>query len=141
MRKYVKFLITGFIIILLSYNVTGCDSGNVNKNTSEKRKIEFTVMDNNDIPKKLMKKIDSQKKNEFKLTYSDDEYLYIASGYGEMPSGGYNISVIELYSTKEGVFYKTKLTGPQKGDQTNKVKTYPYIVVKTEKINQEVFFQ
>ena len=51
----------------------------------------------------------------FKLTYTDDKNLYIAVGYGAQPTGGYSISIRELYLTENSIVLATELMGPEKG--------------------------
>ena len=75
------------------------------------------------------------------MTYDDGEYLYIAKGYGMQETGGYSIVVDELKSSTDSLFFKTKLVGPGKDKEISNIKTYPYIVLKTEKTNMEVIFR
>lgn len=48
----------------------------------------------------------------FKLTYSDNQNLYISIGYGEQKTGGYSIAVDALYLTDDAIYVSTSLLGP-----------------------------
>lgn len=129
-----------FSVMLLLLTVTaGCG---VEKTAMKKVKdVEFTVINQSEIPKELLSSIEEKKKEGFKLTYADEKNLYLAVGYGQQKTGGYSISVDECYLTKNAIYFGTTLTGPQKGEKINKVSSYPYIVVKTEPINETVVFE
>ncbi len=102
--------------------------------------LEFTVVEDADVPEKLMEIVNQKKKEPFKMTYSNDDSLYIVVGYGEQPTGGYSISVDELYLTSNAVYIDTNLIGPSEKDYVSNAITYPYVVVKTEFIDKRVVF-
>ena len=77
----------------------------------------------------------------FKLTYTDDQNLYRVVGYGEQETGGCSISVKELYLTENAIVADTELLGPESAEQAGTEKSYPYIVVKTEYLEEPVIFQ
>ena len=85
--------------------------------------------------------IEEKKKEPFQITYTDKEYLYICSGYGEQATGGYSIAVNELYLTDTAVYVNTCLLGPEGTDKSNTTPSYPYIVIKTEYLDQTVIFE
>ena len=85
--------------------------------------------------------VEEKKAAPFKLTYSNDQGLYIAVGYGEQGTGGYSISVNELYLTENSIVIDTELKGPQKGETVGVEKSYPYLVVRTEYLENPVIFQ
>lgn len=72
------------------------------------------------------------------MTYSDNENLYICVGYGQQETGGYSITVDELYLTEEAVYVQTTLLGPDVAEKGNRTPSYPYIVIKTEYLDQPV---
>lgn len=118
---------------------TGCKS-----QSTEPKKIkdlEFTVVEDADVPEQLMEIINEKKKEPFKMSYSNDENLYIVVGYGEQPTGGYSISVDKLFLTDNAVYIDTNLIGPSEKDYVTNAVTYPYVVVKTEFIDKSVVFQ
>ena len=65
----------------------GCTS----KKEERLQEIDFTVVDDDEIPEELKTIIDQKKTGEFKLTYADQDELYIVVGYGKQLTGGYSI--------------------------------------------------
>ena len=55
----------------------GCTS----KKEERLQEIDFTVVDDDEIPEELKTIIDQKKTGEFKLTYADQDELYIVVGY------------------------------------------------------------
>ena len=53
-------------------------------------------------------------------------------GYGIQPTGGYSISVEELYLSTNAIYINTNLIGPMKGETVTEVESYPYLVVQIE---------
>lgn len=117
----------------------GCSADT--KDEGKIRDLEFTVVGDTEVPAELMSTIEGKKTNPFKLTYSDDQGLYIVVGYGEQPSGGYSIVVDELYLTENSIVIDTELHGPENGENGGNEKSYPYLVVKTEVLENPVVFQ
>lgn len=131
----------GIIVLtigLTSLLLVSCSS---NKSKPDKLKgLEFTVVEDADVPEKLMDAINEKKSQPFKTTYSDEEYLYIAVGYGEKPTGGYSISVDEFYLTDNAIYVDTNLIGPSQEEFVSNAVTYPYVVLKTEFTDKRVLF-
>lgn len=135
MRKLRKCMA---LLLVLSGLLSGC----IMQQGQEKiEDLEFTVMDPADLPEELQQQIISRQEEDFSLTYSDEEYLYIARGYGEQETGGYCISVDQCYRTSNTICVKTTLTGPQAGEKVNTAPSCPYIVIKLEMRAEEVVFQ
>lgn len=125
--------------VLLVRILTGCS---VEREDHDKvRDLEFTVVGETDIPEELSNLIRDKKAAPFKMTYSNDSGLYIIVGYGEQPTGGYSIEVEDLYLTENAIVIDTELNGPEKGEQTGVEKSYPYLVVLTENLENPVIFE
>ncbi len=124
-----------FIVRCLSGCSVGKDDG------GKVRDLEFTVVGDAEVPAELMKTIEEKKGSNFKLTFSDGQGLYIVNGYGEQPSGGYSICVDALYLTENSIVIDTELKGPESSEEAGTEKSYPYIVVKTEYLEEPVVFQ
>lgn len=108
-------------------------------NSEEKgQPIEFTVIAEEDLPAELKTIIDRKKAGEFKLTYVDGGYLYIAVGYGKQPTGGYSIQIPEVYLTETNIVFESHLLGPQENAPASI--SYPYAVIKMEKREEPVLF-
>lgn len=125
--------------VLVVRTLSGCsmkqDDGN------KVRDMEFAVVAEADIPKELVQIIAEKQQSPFKLTYSDDQNLYIVVGYGKQEGGGYSIAVNELYLTENSIVLDTDLIGPGKGENAGTEPSYPYIVIKTELSELPVVFQ
>ena len=105
------------------------------------RDLEFTVVGETDLPEELKNVIGEKKMAPFKLTYTDDQNLYIVVGYGEQETGGYSICIRDLYLTSNAIIFDTELIGPRKGEAISKSPSYPYIVVKVELRDENVVFE
>lgn len=138
-RKWMIFLCLA-IWVLMVRTLSGCA---LNKDSSDKvRDMEFTVIAEADMPDELKQIIgEKQLDSPFKLTYSDDQNLYIVVGYGIQKSGGYSIAVNDLYLTDNSIVFKSELMGPEKGENAGTEPSYPYIVLKTEMSELPVVFQ
>ena len=134
-----KKFILAMLCISLFLCFVGCSGQKLS--TEKLRDIDFTVVDEEDIPDELEDMIEEKEEEPFKLTYADQGNLYIAVGYGEQPTSGYSIEVKELYETKNAIYIHTNLIGPAKDERVVERRTYPYIVVKLEFIDKNVVFE
>lgn len=103
--------------------------------------LAYVIVEEKDVPEELAVKIQEKKAADFKLTYESETELYIVRGYGERETGGYSIRIKECYLTANAVVFDTELIGPRKGENTCKGPSYPYIVIKTEKRDENVIFE
>lgn len=111
------------------------------KNEVEKiRDLELTVVTQEEIPEELKNTLEEKREGYFKITYADNGYLYICTGYGKQVSGGYSITVEDLYETNNAIYFKTELLGPKPEENKKEVESFPYIVVKTEYLDKTVVF-
>lgn len=125
--------------VLVVRTLSGCT---LNKDSGDKvRDLEFTVVADADIPQELSKIIAEKQQSPFKLTYSDDQNLYIVVGFGKQAGGGYSIAVNDLYLTDNSIVLDTELIGPEKGENMGTEPSYPFIVIKTEMSELPVVFQ
>lgn len=134
-RRWMLLLcMIGMVCMLL----TGC--GMTEEKTEKVRDLEFTVVGEDRQPEELKKILEEKKTEEFKMTYTDQEYLYICVGYGEQSTGGYSITVNELYLTENAIYVDTNLIGPSQEEKEKPGASYPYIVLKTEYQELSVIF-
>lgn len=129
----------GFVLaaILSVVMLAGCSFG---KEEEKKTNLEFTVVDEERLPDELKKLVEEKKQEAFKLTYADGGYLYLCIGYGKQETGGYSISVNELYATDNAIYLDTNLIGPKEADARGNSPSYPYLVVKTPFMDKTVVF-
>ena len=134
-----KKLLLFFCVLGVLLLFAGCTK--TEKELEKIKDLEFTVVEEADVPKELLTKIKEQKTTPFRLIYTDAGYMYIAQGYGEQPCGGYSIAVKELFLTKEYIVFQSELIGPGEHDLVNHAVTHPYIVVKVEDMGVDVFIR
>lgn len=130
------------LLLMIVVNVLGLAACKTEDTDVKKlRDLDFTVVEDADIPGELKEIIDEKKENPFKLSYSNKDNLYIVVGYGKQNSGGYSISVEDLYLTSNAIYIDTNLIGPSKEDLVTQGVTYPYIVVKLEFLDKSIVFE
>lgn len=134
-----KRILLFFLAVAAAAMLSGCTF--LSEERIKLRDLDFTVLSEEKIPEELMSIIEEKKKEPFQITYTDKEYLYICVGYGEQATGGYSIAVNELYLTDTAVYASTSLLGPESADKNNATPSYPYIVIKTEYLDQTVIFE
>ena len=88
----------------------------------------------------LLKLVAEKKEASFKMTYADSGYLYLCVGYGKQDSGGYSITVDDLYASGEMIYLDTSLIGPKQAKELGETPSYPYIVIKTPFEDKTVVF-
>ncbi len=140
MKKIWRMPVIGLVLLCGLLLAAGCEITDGTK-TDRQSDLEFTVVEEADLPEELKTLIEEKKKEPMKLTYSNSEYLYIVAGYGEQRSGGYSISVDELYLTENAIYIKTTLIGPGADEKVTQAATWPYVVVKTELREEPVVFE
>lgn len=127
------------LIMLTLIGLVGCKKENTD--VKKIKDLEFTVVEDADLPGELKEIIDEKKEEPFKLSYSNKDNLYIVVGYGKQNSGGYSISVDELYLTRNAIYINTNLIGPSQKDVVTQGVTYPYVVVKLEFREEPIVFK
>lgn len=136
--KSVK-IVCAVVIFLLTIQISGCE-GNY-KGSEKGLNLEYTVLGETKIPEEFLSQIEEKKAEKFELTYRDNEYLYIAKGFGEQKTSGCSISVINLTCEDQTIYFESKLVIPQEKENLNSISSFPYIVIKTELIDFPVVFR
>lgn len=136
--KSVK-IVCAVVMFLLTIQISGCE-GNY-KGSETGLNLEYTVLGETKIPEELLSQIEEKKAEGFELTYRDNEYLYIAKGFGEQKTSGCSISVTNLASEDQTIYFESKLVIPQEKENLNSISSFPYIVIKTELIDFPVVFR
>ncbi|MGN0471784.1 MAG: protease complex subunit PrcB family protein [Lachnospiraceae bacterium] len=126
-----------FTISLVAIVLMGCSV--IEDRTQKIRDLPFTVVPEKEIPEVLAEKIQDNKGNPFKMTYADGGDLYICIGYGSRSSGGYSVTVDELYLTSNAIYVDTTLLVPEGREEG--VITYPYVCIKLEYLDKRVVFE
>ena len=125
-------------ILVLAAVLSGC--GLIWIEEEERKPVDYTVVERQDIPAALDEIMNEKKEKEFQLSYQTGEALYLAKGYGRQMSGGYSIQVEELGVSSNGLFFVTRLIGPKDLNEAG-VPSYPCIVIKTEPQTKPVVFR
>lgn len=136
MKKWAAVIgVFGSILLFFS----GCSVEKTNQKKIED--LDFSLVEESQIPEELQSLIQEKKAKEFKMTFDSQDTKYIVVGYGVQSTGGYSISVEELYLTENAIYINTNLIGPAKGEMVSQVETCPYIVIKTEYLDKSVVFE
>lgn len=98
----------------------------------ERKPVDYTVADIQEIPEELLELIEQNKMNEMRFSYTEGENLYLVRGYGEQTTGGYSICVTECTEDDTALWLDTRLLGPEKKEKLPKEPSYPYLVIKME---------
>ena len=136
-RKAVRSVIGLLAAAWIGLAAAGC--GIEDTNGSKIEDVEFTVLEEEAVPEEL--KQEQRSEMDFKLTYEDNGKLYIARGYGEKETGGYSISVKDVYLTQNALCFVTTLIGPGENETVAKAPSFPYIVVEVTKCDKNVLFE
>ena len=138
MQKIKKVLTLFLFLTLFIGTLCACSI----KDTSSKKvqDLDYTVVEDEDVPKELKKIIDSKKESVLRLTYTTKDYLYIVAGYGTQPTSGYSIRLNSIYLGENAIYVDTNLIGPSKSENVSQNPTMPYIVIKIEKRDETVVF-
>lgn len=128
-----------FFLVTLMLLLSGCKMIKVENVRVEE--LDYTVVRETDIPETLMALIQEKKAEAFDATYEHEGYLYIVRGYGKQKSGGYSITVSDLYLGKNAIYVEMDLVGPETLEEKTEGVSYPYIVLKLEGRTEPVFFQ
>lgn len=124
--------------VLAMFCLAGCQKEEEDVKLQE---LTYTVLAEKNIPTPLLDELEVRKKEEFRITYEDGEYLYLCVGYGQQESGGYSIQVKELGLYEDYILLDTTLIGPSHDEAAQKVPSYPYMVLRTELRNTPVLFE
>ena len=131
-----------FLLTAMVFSAVLAGGCKISKDDGKKvRDLEFNVVGESDVPEELKQIIGEKVLQPFKLTFNDEQNLYIVVGYGPQSTGGYSIAVNELYLTENSIVIDTELLGPGSGENPAPETSYPYIVVKTENLENPVIFQ
>ena len=138
-------ILFGMILAAVIACLTGC-SGKTKDGNEKIKDIEFTVLGEENVPEELKQIIEEKKEKEFNVTYQDGDFLYICIGYGKQETGGYSITVNEMYLTANAIYVDTNLIGPDPENrelyhaQEKDGASYPYVVLKMQYLDKSVVF-
>lgn len=138
MSELEKRVCSVLLVCMMCMGVIACGA---KQDPMEKIKdLEFSVIAEDKLPEELLSMIEEKKASSFKMTFQDQGFLYICVGYGQQETGGYSVTVNELYETGNAIYVDTNLIGPSAEEKGKYALTYPYVVIKTEYIEKPVVF-
>lgn len=140
-KNWQNFCILGVIAVLFLSGCLLCGCSIEDTNGTKVSDLDYTIVEESEIPEELLTMIEEKKAADFKMTYEMDNDLYIVRGYGEQATGGYSIRIKDCYLTTNAILFDTELVGPRKGESTSASPSYPYIVIKTEKRDESTIFE
>ncbi len=136
--KVFKILVI-MLVMAMAYAMTGCSTTDTGSNKVSE--LDYTVVEDADLPVELKKLIDEKKENTLRMTYTTRDYTYMVVGYGAQETSGYSIRVNDVYLGENAVCMNVSLIGPGADEPVSETKTTPYIVVKIEKREEPVVFK
>ena len=140
MKEWKTRLISTGMVMLLCLMVMACGAKKSTDPMEKIKDLEFSVIAEDNLPEELLVMINEKKESSFKITFQDQGFLYICVGYGQQETGGYSISVKELYETANAIYVDTNLIGPSAEEKQHPTPSYPFVVVKTEYMEKPVVF-
>lgn len=134
-----KKCIVVLLLLSICMEISGCS---IKKSSDDKIcDLEYTVVEDGEVPEELMDLIEKKKEEVFNLTFDNGECLYMVAGYGAQPTSGYSVFIREMYETDNAICVESGLKGPDKTEKVNDIVTYPYVVVKIEYTDKTVLFK
>ena len=119
--------VLALLIIMPACAMTGCSGS---KEPDYKTSVDYTVVENADLPEELKKLIESKKDKVMRLTYTTKDYTYVVAVYGTRETSGYSIKVNDVYTGDNALYIDLNLIGPAAGEEVVETLTYPFLVVR-----------
>ena len=140
-RKNRMFQIAVLWMLILSVIWLSCGCIRKKPEITGEKSAEFQQVSEREIPKELKTWMKREKEHPFMLIYEDHTGMYAARSYGPQNKTGYQIQIDAVSEGEKTVRIQTSLMGPQKGEKTKDIVTYPYVVVKLKQTEKEILFE
>lgn len=96
------------------------------------KKIEFTVLDDNNIPKEIQSQVIPEYRNlERALACIVDDKIYVVVTRGEKTTSGYEVRIDKMVMDNNNLEVYAEYADPEEGKAVSQVITYPYAVALT----------
>jgi hypothetical protein len=135
MLKRISFVC---LIAVWAASIVGCSM--IQKKTGELKKVDYTVVQDKELPEEVKEVIETKKQEGFQMMYQCEGELYLMKGYGIQSTGGYSIQVEYISENEDELHIKTRLTGPASREEQKDAISCPYLVVKMENRDKQVIF-
>lgn len=97
------------------------------------KKIEFTVLEDENIPKEIETQVLPEYRNlERALACIVDDKVYVVVTRGEKTTSGYEVDIDKMIMNDDKLEVYAAYTDPEEGKAVSQVLTYPYAVAETE---------
>lgn len=97
------------------------------------KKIEFTVLEDKNIPKEIETQVLPEYRNlERALACIIDDKVYVVVTRGEKTTSGYEVDIDKMIMNDDKLEVYAAYTDPEEGKAVSQVLTYPYAVAETE---------
>lgn len=140
MKNRIVFL--AIVLCIFTFLFSSCGHKDIEtEHHTMSKKLNYNIVPDDEAPDILLDTMETQKQQGFKLTYRDQGDLWIAVGYGEKTTVGYNISIEEIYDNGSKVHVQTAIIGPEKSSYPEAKPSWPHIIIKIENCSSEVYFE
>ncbi|MCI8465404.1 MAG: protease complex subunit PrcB family protein [Lachnospiraceae bacterium] len=137
MRSRIRQSMIWLLCLIPVFLLAGCGKGS---GEGDRETLDYGVVTEGEIPQELKTIIEEKKQTEFKLTYTCDGFLYLVVGLGKQETGGYSISVKDLYLQGGSICLETESMGPSKDEAVSGTPSCPYLVLKLQYREEPVVF-
>lgn len=127
--------------VIISLGVILCSCALLDTSDKKVSEISFSVVDVSELPDEIQSMLEEKKKDSFRMAYHTDKTSYIILGYGMQETSGYSIQVNDVYQGENGIWVDTDLIGPEKSERAENTQSYPFVVIKTDKVDQTIRFK
>ncbi|MGB8000388.1 MAG: protease complex subunit PrcB family protein [Anaerobacillus sp.] len=142
MRSFL-FVISLFLVILAGCGNNSSSSSSNESNGGEemKEEINFETVQIQNAPKDIQATVQQKwlEKSTFTVPSGDDLYIIIARG--EMPTGGYSVTIDSIMKGNDELVVSYYYTDPKKDDMVTQAITKPIAISRIDLTNARVHFK
>lgn len=132
-----KFLPVVMILIFTLIFVSGCMESTAQSEQPEP--VEEYLTD--ELPAEVQNWIEESRKDFASQTLTHENILYLLITYGEKPTGGYDVEIIDINEEGGRLVVNVLFTEPAEDEMVTQVLTYPYDLAMLEDPGLPVEFQ
>ena len=131
--NYKRKILIVLLVILILTAVAGCS---LSKNNEVKDNGENTP----ELPTEIENWIENSKKIFLGQAYEYEDKLYILVTYGEKPTGGYTVEILEINDKPEALEITVNFSEPEPDQTVTQAITYPYDLKIADPTDKEIIF-
>ncbi|MFK3959625.1 protease complex subunit PrcB family protein [Pseudalkalibacillus hwajinpoensis] len=141
MRSLLLVISMMFVILAGCGNNSSQNSNESNGGEQMQEKIAFETVKMQNAPKDVQTTVQQKwlEKSTFTIPSNDDLYIIITRG--EMPTGGYSVSIDSIIKEGNEIVVSYFYTDPKKDDMVTQAITKPIVISKIEMTNSRVNFK